>query len=64
MVIDVGAWSNCRFVLCGGQSENPLSPHYADLFEVWQRGEGVPIPWTPEDIEAATVDTLTLEPAG
>ena len=64
MVIDVGAWSNSRFVLCGGQSGNPLSPHYADLFEVWQRGEGVPIPWTAEEIEAATVDTLTLEPAG
>lgn len=61
MVIDVGAWSNSRFVLCGGQSGNPFSPHYADLFELWKIGEGVPIPWTPHEVAAATVETLTLE---
>jgi penicillin amidase len=64
MVVDVGAWSNSRFVVAGGQSGNPLSPHYADLLGHWQRGEGVPIPWTPAEIAAATVETLTLEPAG
>ena len=29
MVLDVGAWHNSRFVLPGGQSGNPMSPHYA-----------------------------------
>jgi penicillin G amidase len=62
MVIDVGGWSNSRFVLAGGQSGNPLSAHYADLLEVWRRADGVPIPWSPEEIEAATVETLVLKP--
>ena len=62
MVVDVGAWGNSRFVVAGGQSGNPLSPHYADLFEVFRRGEGVPIPWTPAEVAAATADTLVLEP--
>jgi hypothetical protein len=30
--------------------------------EVWRRGEAVPIPWTSEEIAAATVETLQLEP--
>jgi penicillin amidase len=63
MAIDVGEWSNSRFELAGGQSGNPLSPHYADLLELWRRGDGVPIPWAPEEIEAATVETLLLDPA-
>ena len=32
LVVDVGAWSASRFVVAGGQSGNPLSPHYADQF--------------------------------
>ena len=41
---------NSRWSLPGGQSGNPLSPHYDDLFELWQRGDGVPIAWTPEEV--------------
>jgi penicillin amidase len=62
MVVDVGAWQNSRWVLPGGQSGNPLSPHYRDLFPVWQRGDGVPIAFTPAEAEAAAVETLRLEP--
>ncbi len=59
-VMDVGGWENSRFVLPGGQSGNPLSPHYDDLFALWQRGEGVPIAWTPAEVRAAAVATLEL----
>jgi penicillin amidase len=62
-VIDVGGWSNSRFALAGGQSGNPLSPHYADLLPLWQSGAGVAVPWTEDEVAAATVQTLRLEPA-
>jgi penicillin G amidase len=62
VVMDVGAWENSRFVLPGGQSGNPLSPHYRDLFEFWQRGEGVPIAFTQEQMKASPVQTLELFP--
>jgi penicillin amidase len=62
MVIDVGAWSNSRFSLPGGQSGNPLSPHYDDLLPFWLRGDGVPIAWTEEEVRQATVHTLELSP--
>jgi len=61
-VIDLGDPERSRYVLAGGQSGNPLSPHYADLFELWQRGEGVPIPWSHDAVVAATVDRLLLRP--
>jgi penicillin amidase len=60
VVIDVGAWHNSRFVLPGGQSGNPLSPHYGNLFALWQRGDGVPIAWTPDDVRSTAVTTLEL----
>jgi penicillin amidase len=62
MAVEVGDWDRNYFILAGGQSGNPLSPHYADLFELWQRGEGVPIAWSPEAVAAAAVDVLELRP--
>jgi penicillin amidase len=62
MVVEVGNWSASRFVVAGGQSGNPLSPHYADLFEYWRRGEGVPMAWTPEEVRVAARQTLELHP--
>jgi penicillin amidase len=62
LVIDVGDWSASRFALPGGQSGNPLSPHYDDLFTLWLRGEGVAIPWTPDEVRAAARQTLELLP--
>ena len=63
MAVDVGNWDDARFSLPGGQSGNPLSPHYADLLDAWRRGEGVPIAWSPEAVTTATRTTLRLEPA-
>jgi penicillin amidase len=62
-LIDVGNWSASRFVLLGGQSGNPLSPHYDDLVPLWQRGEGVPIHWEDAALAQHTVYTLRLVPA-
>lgn len=62
MVIDVGQWANSRWVLPGGQSGNPLSPHYADQFALWRRGEGVPIAFTADEMRAAAGATLELTP--
>ena len=61
-IIDLADVEASRFALAGGQSGNPRSPHYRDLFELWHRGESVPIPWSEERVAAATVETLVLEP--
>lgn len=61
-VFDVGNWSASRYALCGGQSGNPFSPHYDDQMPLWLAGEGLTMAWSPEEMEAATVDTLRLQP--
>ena len=63
-VIDLADPDGGRWSLAGGQSGNPCSRHYRDLFDVWLRGDGVPIPFTPAAVEAATVATLELVPIG
>lgn len=64
MVIDVGNWEANRFILPGGQSGNPLSPHYDDMLPMWRRGEAVPIAWSPERVESVARETLLLTPSG
>jgi penicillin amidase len=63
VVIDVGAWGNSRYVLPGGQSGNPLSPHYDDQFPLHRRGEAIPIPWTDAEVRSATRHRLLIAPA-
>ena len=61
-VIPLGDWDEARFVLPGGQSGNPFSPHYDDQLPLWQRGEGIPIAWDAQAIAAAAVSELRLTP--
>ncbi|MCM8747754.1 penicillin acylase family protein [Thermomicrobiaceae bacterium CFH 74404] len=64
LVVDVGNWDETGVVLPGGQSGNPLSPHYADQLRLWRRGEGLRLAWTPEAVARETVATLELVPEG
>ncbi|MCA9973596.1 MAG: penicillin acylase family protein [Anaerolineales bacterium] len=61
MVLDVGYWDDNRFVLAGGQSGSPTSPHYDDLLALWLRGAAITMPWTEPAITRATRATLHLQ---
>jgi penicillin amidase len=63
MVLDVGDWSNCRWALPGGQSGNPLSPHYDDQVEAWSSGRGIPIAWDEAQLRRTAEHRLQLLPA-
>lgn len=62
MVVDLAQPEHARFVLPGGQSGNPCSPHYDDLLPLWRTGDGVEIPWTEAQIAERCVRELRLEP--
>ncbi len=62
-VMDVGDWDESRFSLPGGQSGNPLSPHYADQIEPWMTGRGVPMPWSGPATRKAIATRLFLMPS-
>ena len=48
--------------LAGGESGNPLSPHYDDMFELWKKGETAKLVWSPGADSCATVAKLELVP--
>ncbi|OYX77676.1 MAG: hypothetical protein B7Y82_06870 [Sphingomonadales bacterium 32-65-25] len=46
VVLDVGAWDNSMAINTPGQSGDPASPHYRDLFPRWASGQYVPFVWS------------------
>ena len=62
MVVDVGDWDQSSWVLPGGQSGNPFSPHYSDQLAPWRTGGGIQIAWTPAAVAAARRSRLSLTP--
>ncbi len=62
MAVEVGNWDANRFVLPGGQSGNPMSPHYDDQLERYRTGRAITIAWSADAVEAATRETLELRP--
>jgi acyl-homoserine lactone acylase PvdQ len=63
-VMDVGRWEESRFAIPGGQSGNPCSPHYEDQLPLWLSGEGIRMPWKPEDVEREARATLVVQTLG
>ena len=61
-VFDLNDLQMSTFVLCGGQSGNPLSPHHADQLPLWQRGDSFVLAWDQAAVIRAAVDTLRLIP--
>jgi penicillin amidase len=63
VVVDVGSWDESLVMNSPGQSGDPDSPHYADLFESWARGEAFPLLYSRDRVEAAAEQRIQLEPA-
>ena len=64
IVVDVGEWDASLFMNSPGQSGDPGSLHYSDLFEGWAANEAFPLLYGREKIEAATERRIGLEPTG
>jgi penicillin amidase len=62
VIIDVGSWDDSLAMNAPGQSGDPQSAHYADLFELWRRDEAFPLLYTRERVEAATEHRIVLSP--
>ncbi len=62
MVLDVGAWDNSVFINTPGQSDDPLSPHYRDLFPLWAGGAYVPLPFSRSAVERNAETRIEVVP--
>jgi penicillin amidase len=63
MVLDVGAWDNSMIVNTPGQSGDPASPHYRDLFPLWASGRYVPLRYSRAAVDADAETVIALTPA-
>lgn len=61
-VLDIGAWDASQVLLGPGQSGDPRSPHYRDLYAPWLAGAYFPLPYSAAAVEAATVERERLLP--
>jgi penicillin G amidase len=62
LVVDVGEWDNSVVMNSPGQSGDPASPHYADLFALWAADGAVPLLYSRERIEAVSNERIRLVP--
>jgi penicillin amidase len=62
-VIDLGNWEAARGINLPGQSGDPRSPHYADLYPLWAAGETIPLAFSEAAFRAVAESAVTLEPA-
>jgi penicillin G amidase len=62
IVVDVGEWDSTLVMNSPGQSGDPASPHYADLFAPWAAGGAFPLLYTRDRIEAVAEHRLRLVP--
>ncbi|MEX0716666.1 MAG: penicillin acylase family protein [Planctomycetaceae bacterium] len=62
VVIDTADWDESRATNSPGQSGDPASPHYGDLFKPWAEGEFFPLLYSRDKIEAAAARKIQLKP--
>ena len=62
VVLDVGAWDNSMAINTPGQSADPASPHYRDLFPLWAAGTYVPLRFSRPAVESDAEVVMTLTP--
>src|SRR5262249_51128580 len=61
-ILDVSDWDASVGTNTVGQSGNPASPHYDDLFGLWSKGEYHPLPSPRGGVGAAAASSMTLAP--
>ncbi len=64
MVVDVGDWDASWTINSPGQSGDPASPHYRDLFPIWAKDEYVPMLYSRAAVEEAAEHRIRLLPGG
>ena len=62
MVLDVGDWDESRVINTPGQSGDPFSAQYRDLFPLWAGGQYVPLLFSRAAVDRAALTVIRLDP--
>jgi penicillin amidase len=61
-VLDLSNWDASVMTNVPGESGDPASPHYKDLFKDWLEGKHHPMPYSRAAVEAAARERMQLTP--
>lgn len=64
IIADTEDWDKSVGLNTPGQSGDPDSPHYRDLFPLWARGEYFPVAYSRAKVESVRESTTRLVPTG
>lgn len=64
IIADTEDWDNSVGLNTPGQSGDPDSPHYWDLFKLWAQGRYFPVAYSRLKVESVRESTMRLTPAG
>jgi penicillin amidase len=64
IVADLSDWDNSVGTNTPGQSGDPASPHYRDLFPLWAQGRYFPVLFSRAKVESVAATREVLTPAG
>ncbi len=62
MIVNTGDWDATMGTNAPGQSGDPKSPFYRNLFESWAKDEFFPVYFSKEKIESHQASKVTLKP--
>ncbi len=62
IAVDLKDWDECMFTNAPGQSGNPESPFYKNLFEFWANDQHFPVYFSKEKIEKSAAEKTILQP--
>ena len=64
LIMDTGDWDKAVMINTPGQSGNPASPYYKNLFSLWANDQYFPAYYSKEKINKATTERILLMPSG
>jgi penicillin amidase len=62
IIVDTGDWEKTLGINTPGQSGNPSSPFYKNLFPIWANDNYFTVPFSYEKIKEKTVENTKLIP--
>jgi penicillin amidase len=62
IIADCSDWDNSVGTNCPGQSGNPESSHYKDMFKPWAEGQYFPVCFSREKVESSVEHIIMLNP--
>jgi penicillin amidase len=62
MIVNTGDWDGAVSTNGPGQSGNPESPFYRNLFEPWAKDQYFPVYYSRQKIDSVAVERTLLNP--